>query len=833
MSVETMAKPLDKIKKIRSLDEVLTRGGQALSVYREQRRAGALPTDEEFVRLVDAAQFGTKPIIAEGLWRKFFKDADEHFFKSFRRPAASVETYKKTFGEESAQRFIDAAENIVRGRIDLLGLKNLYVGTDIDWHREPLSEKRSPLKHWKEFDDVDTTDTGNKKIIWELNRHQHFFTLGFAFWLTGDERFAKTFVNHLETWMEQNPPGLGVNWSSSLEISFRAMSWIWAFHFFENSDHFKPELFKKALKYLYLHGRHIEQYLSKYYSPNTHLTGEGLGLYYLGTQLAFFSRAKQWRKLGADILFSEIEKQILPDGVYFEQSTWYQRYTVDFYSHFAVLRSLFDETYPKTAIARLDKRLPKAFDFLMQITLPDGRTPIIGDDDGGRMLPLTDTEPDDFCGSLALGAAVCNRGDLKYIAGGPSEEIFWLLGAVGIKTYKALKTDEPKQTSRDFTDGGYCVMRDGFDETDNYLLVDCGDVGALSGGHGHADALAIEVAVHGKTLLVDSGTYTYHESRDLRDYFRSSTAHNTMAVDGRSSSDPGSTFGWTTRAETARHSWIAEDRFDFFEGSHNGYQRLSHPATHTRSILFLKGDYWIMRDLVETTGEHEFSLHFHFDSDLKPVISDQGQWVGDDHHRLFAFGDNGSWQQKESWISNNHANRVNAPFMRFLSSGKGTQEFFTFILPVTQGIDPPDVTEVTTQKGRAFVIKYNGYNDVFVFNEDGETIETGIFDSDFLYSWARLREGESLPDEFVLIDGNRLRINSKKIFETPNIEHAAVRRLGQELYVKTDKTRRTVSLDKAKPQKSRAPVEQRNRDRRKGTTDRRKPTSNRRKPPAK
>ena len=123
--------------------------------------------------------------------------------------------------------------------------------------------------------------------------------------------------------------------------------------------------------------------------------------------------------------------------------------------------------------------------------------------------------------------------------------------------------------------------------------------------HGHADALSIEAAIHGKTLLVDSGTYTYHESRELRDYFRSTAAHNTLEVDGLSSSVPGNTFGWKTRAEADCRTWISEVRFDFFEGSHNGYQRLQSPGIHTRSILFLKGDYWIMRDVFETAGEYE------------------------------------------------------------------------------------------------------------------------------------------------------------------------------------------------------------------------------------
>lgn len=843
MTIEAMAKPLEKIKKIRSLDEVLTRSGQAISAYREQRRGAQLPSEEEFVRLIDAQQFGAKPIIAESLWQEFFKNGKEHFFASFKKPKGSAEFYIQTFGKEAADAVVEAAENIVRGRMNLLGLKNLFVGADIDWHREPLSSKQSPLKYWKEFDDLDTSETGNKKIIWELNRHQHFFVLGFAFWLTNDERFARAFVNHLESWMEQNPPGIGVNWSSSLEVSFRAISWIWAFHFFEDSRYFTPEIYKKALKHLYVHGRHIEQYLSKYYSPNTHLTGEGLGLYYLGTQLPFFARAKQWRKLGENILFSEIEKQILPDGVYFEQSTWYQRYTVDFFSHFLILRSLSGRSHSKPALEQLESRLQKAFDFLMHITLPNGRTPIIGDDDGGRMLPITRAEPDDFRGSIALGAAIFEESVLKFVAGDASEEVFWLLGPDGLKKYSELEEAEPFEMSKEFADGGYCVMRDGFGDTDSCLIFDCGDVGSLSGGHGHADALAIELAIHGKPLLVDSGTYTYHESRELRDYFRSSTAHNTVAVDGRSSSDPGGTFSWTTRAEARKHKWITEERFDFVEGSHNGYERLDSPATHTRSILFLKGDYWIMRDLIETEGKHEFSLHFHFDRDLRPAIERNGEFVGDENHRLFTFGDNGAWQQKESWISNDHGNRVNAPFMRFLSSGHGTQEFFTFILPVEHDIDPPEVREVPAVAGRAFVIKYNGYTDAFVFNDDkGQLVETGIFDSDFQYSWARLSEGENSPDEFVLIDGSCLKIGGRDIFNGARAEYAVARRLGEELYFRTDKVREIALLEStpskkehAKAHKAEKPklAERRGGDRRASTADRRKPSSDRRRPGSK
>lgn len=811
-----MAKPLDKLKKIRSLDEILTRGGQAISVYREQRRGGTpLPTDEEFYRLINKNGFGSAPVIPETLWQKFYKNGEQSFFPPFRDAQQSAAAFREAFGDQNADKHIDAADRIADGRIDLLGLKNLFVGTEIEWHREPVSAKRSPMKHWKEFDELDSSEIGNRKTLWELNRHQHFFTLGLAYWLTGDERYAATFVSHLGSWIEQNPPGIGINWSSSLEVSFRAMSWIWAFHFFRESEHFTPELFKNAVKHLYCHGRHIEQYLSTYYSPNTHLTGEGLGLYYLGTQLPFLERAGHWRKLGEDIMFSEVSKQILPDGVYFEQSTWYQRYTVDFYLQFVVLRSMSGEPYFNAPAAAVENGLQNAFDFLMNVTLPDGRTPLIGDDDGGRLLPLTNAEPDDFRGTLAVGASIFGRGDHKYVAGRASEEIFWLLGPDGLASYDRIEETEPKTTSADFPQGGYAVMRDGWSDTDNFLMVDCGEVGSLAGGHGHADVLSIEASVHGRPLLVDSGTFTYQESRELRDYFRSSTAHNTLIIDRVSSSVPGNTFAWKTRADAARKCWIADERFDFFEGSHNGYERLADPATHTRSILFLKGDYWVMRDVVETAGEHEYSLNFHFDQDVRTAIAADGQSVGGRDHRLFTFGDNGSWQQKESWISNDHGNRVNAPFLRFMSSGTGTQEFFTFLFPVGMGQERPDVTELQMASGRAFVIKYSGYTDVFVFNDEpGKTIDNGIFGSNFKYSWARLSEGETRPDEFVVIDGSGLVIDGNAVFSDAIVPHAAVRRFGHDLYIKAGTERRTMTIGR---------VERRKAERRQPSSDRRSP----------
>jgi hypothetical protein len=203
-----------------------------------------------------------------------------------------------------------------------------------------------------------------------------------------------------------------------------------------------------------------------------------------------------------------------------------------------------------------------------------------------------------------------------------------------------------------------------------------------------------------------------------------------------------------------------------------------------------------MRDLVDTRGAHEYALGFHFDKDVKPEIGEERQWIGDENHRIFTFGDKALWHHKESWVSNNHGKKMNAPFMRFMSSGDGPQEFFTFILPSDKGIAAPKVSEVATTAGRAFIINYSGYSDIFVFNDDpGQSVDNGIFESNFKYSWARISEGGTVPEEFVLVDGNRLNIGGKEIFDKHELNYASARRLGGELYIKTDLGRTKRSLE--------------------------------------
>ena len=789
-----MTNPLDNFKKLRgrSLKELKTRGAQKLDAYRGKMAPPKVPTGEAFHKLLDPKFFRSEKPSAGELATVLYRVAAEKFFPVFEDAEESADFFRNRFRGRPVANVMERANRTVEGRLDVLGHRELDFGAAVDWRVDPVSGKRSELKHWSLFDDLASDETGDLKVVWEANRHQHFFALGIAYLLTQEEHYAATFARHLESWIEQNPPELGVNWISSLELSFRAVSWIWALNLFRGSFNLQPALVEKMVQHLYLHGLHIEKHLSTYYSANTHLTGEALGLYYLGTQLPFLKKSAKWRKLGEEILLRELDRQLHPDGVYFEQSTWYQRYTADYYIQYLILRGRQSGKPFELPSRAASAKIQSMVEFLMHVMRPDGTTPMVGDDDGGRCLPHGSNRSDDFRAVLSTCSVVFNRGDFKWAAGQMLEETFWLLGRGGADAYEKLRAVSPERSSAAFKDGGYFVMRDGSSETDNFLLVDCGELGSLNGAHGHSDALSIEVAVAGRTMLVDPGTYTYHESEEIRDYFRSTEAHNTLSVDGKSQSVPDHKFAWKTKAKADLKSWVSEERFDYFEGAHDGYERLDDPVKHSRGILFLKNEYWIVRDFALATRAHEYALNFHYNIGTRPVLNRlNDSWAVDETPatgtglRLITMGDNGGWQLKESWISRNHGERVNAPLMRFASKGEGPQEFFTFMLPIEEGFNPPEVTERLAMGGRAFTVQFRGYRDIVTFCDTEAGIESERFKTDFKFGWTRLSYSGS-PEEFVLIDGKKLVLDGSVIIDEPTpIPFASIRILGNRANVRT------------------------------------------------
>lgn len=792
-----MSKAVKKLKKLRgrSLEELRVRGAQAAAAYGERLGLSAqsrLPDDAAFFKMLDRSQLGSGEVTAESLLENFRTRTTPKFFAGFDTTEDAYAEALGRFGAQAEESVVERANGIVEGRFNLLGFRDLNFGTPVDWHLEPVSGKRVPLLHWSRINYLDAAVAGDKKIIWELNRHQYFAALGRAYRQTKNELYAQAFARHISAWMDENPPKLGVNWASSLEISFRAISWLWALYFFKESPSLTPQLALRVLKFLYLHARHLETYLSTYFAPNTHLTGEALGLFYLGTLLPELgASAVRWRETARRILLSELGRHVLPDGLYFEQSSYYHRYTTDFYTHLYIL----SRRNGLEVESKLEEKLKALLDYLMYVRRPDGTTPLLGDDDGGRLLMLDERAANDFRAPLSTGAALFARPDYKYAAGGIAEETFWLLGGDGLSAFDRLSARPPESTSRAFAEGGYYVMRDGWVSESNYLLIDCGPHGAVNGVHAHADALAFDMASHGRALLVDTGTYTYTGSSEMRDYFRSSAAHNTLTIDGESSSVPEGPFSWKHVAQCRVDKWMSHERFDFFEGEHDGYMRLAAPAKHARSVLFLKGDYFILRDRVMTDGPHRYDLHFHFSADAEPSIEASGdvpavreRKSGSAGLELFTFSEGGEWRKESGWVSDCYGSRKAAPVLRFEKTGTGPQEFISLLVPRRAAQVSVSVREITAGVGRAFELKCgNALFDLLIIG-DGRMLESAQAVSDFEWAWMRLAPGGGAPEQLVLLGGSRLVLNGREIFSAAErVDYLAARLEGEELIIETEK----------------------------------------------
>lgn len=789
-----------------SFAELRVRSAQAFAAFSERgwSRLAKLPDHAAFLNLLVSCN-NRKPFrSAAEVFAAFRARERNAFFGSFSNRETTITEFRRRW-PAAEKKIVAQADRIVDGHFDLLGFSDLSFGNPINWHLEPVSGKSAPRVHWSRLNYLDAEQVGDKKITWELNRHQHFVKLGRAYWLTGDEKYAETFVAHLESWMDQNPPKLGINWASSLEIAFRSISWLWALEFLKDSPSLSEKLYLRVLKFLYLNAQHLETYLSTYFSPNTHLTGEALGLLYLGTVLPEFKEAARWRQRGQEILIEQMARQVRADGVYFEQSSYYQRYTTDFYTHFLVLSRLNNKALP----AELESTLQALLDHLMHITRPDGTTPLFGDDDGGRLLGLDCRPANDFRATLSNGAALFRRGDYKYIASDLAEETFWLLGPAGAQQFDEIEAKQPSVESKDFPFGGYYVMRDGWTAQANYLLFDCGPHGTDNCGHAHADALAIEVAARGRSLLVDPGTFTYTGSKKWRDWFRSSAAHNTLTIDGQSSSMPSGPFSWSTMAKCEPLSWLNERRFTYVEGAHNGYENLLAPATHNRSILFLKHDYWVMRDRLFSTGEHDLELRFHFPADAAPelrfpdgpaqalVKSDKRAGlqifsvVGQASQPVVESLQTGSWSRENGPVSHCYGSRESAPVCVFSAHAKGSTELVTLLLPLASAASQFEVKEVEAIGGRAIEITGDRYRDfIMLRDEQRRVIETVRFVSDFKWTWARFGIGdEQTPEtlvELVVMDGQRLQVDGKETLKSARpIKYVVATRVGKHFRLET------------------------------------------------
>jgi Heparinase II/III-like protein/Heparinase II/III N-terminus len=506
---------------------------------------------------------------------------------------------------DAAQQVVHSAKKICRHRFDLLGYQDLDFGDPINWHLDPISGKSAPRQPFYRINFLDFHEAGDVKITWELNRHQHLVTLARAYCFTGDRGFVDELVGQWYSWRRENPYPIGVNWASSLEVAFRCLSWLWIRDLIGNCRFVPAQFWSDLDGGLLLGGRHIERYLSTSFSPNTHLLGEGVALFFLGLLCNHGRAADRWKVRGWDTVIAEAERQVLSDGMHFEQSTYYHVYALDFLLHARILAQRNGLDIPPSLDATLQRML-QALAIMSAVGVP----PRFGDDDGGRVFDPRRNRPENLTDPLSTGSVLYKRADLKPVGGEFVEESFWLLEPEAAEEFDSLENtvSEPRAAALP-SSGLYLMPHPG--PCPGLLTVDAGPQGTQGAGHGHADALSIQLSMGGEDLLTDAGTFVYVGPGIERSWFRGTSAHNTLTVEGEDQAQGAGPFRWRLLPEVRLEKWIDTDFFGLLIASHTGYQRLAAPVVHRRRVFQLKGEFWVVLDSVEGSGTHDFDVYWH------------------------------------------------------------------------------------------------------------------------------------------------------------------------------------------------------------------------------
>jgi hypothetical protein len=501
-------------------------------------------------------------------------------------------------------------------RIAFYDIELSYPDAAVDWQRDYRNGVRAPLRFSGDIDYRDPRQVGDAKYVWELNRHQFLAPWALEFADTGDERHAMAVVRLILEWTSANPAHRGVNWVSSLELALRVLSWGIALDLCRDAAIAKERRDVVAASVL-AQARSIRANLSLYSSANNHLVGELVGLL---AASAFFPEVDERRRVATfarDRLAREADVQNLPDGVNREQAFHYHHYTLEY---LLTARSLLTRIGWEPP-PRWTGLLRRMLDFVDAMADDAGRPFEVGDNDGGTVTGL----------NLATGVGVC-------------ESLLWTGWALfgeprfGAHAARIARTrqappaidrrtaywhpeasldglaDTRPLAERVFPQGGYFVRTDG----PWTLLFKAGPFGYPSiAAHAHCDQLSVLLRREARTVLADAGTYVYHADPRWRDYFRGTSAHNTVRVDGEDQARSGGAFLWSTRADAALEILVTAAEVFEVRGAHDGYGRLPDPVRHERCVAFRRGNGYRVTDRLRGAGSsHLYELFWNLGAGL-------------------------------------------------------------------------------------------------------------------------------------------------------------------------------------------------------------------------
>ncbi|MQG15233.1 MAG: hypothetical protein FI698_00245 [SAR202 cluster bacterium] len=441
--------------------------------------------------------------------------------------------YEKLFTSEKG-KIIAAANRILKREFQIASLGWIDFGGQVDWHRDPKTKHEWSGGFYSQIDLISSFDLGTDiKVTWELSRFHQALILARAYWLTGETIYRQDLIDHWADWVENNPFPYGIHWTSSMEVSIRAVNMILALLIIADKDKNTNSIPNTVFQNIIEHGKYITRNLEisskngKLIAGN-HLISNYSALVIIGLFLSDIPLAQEWLKVGMRGLNIEVERQVLPDGLHYESSLHYHKFVLEMLLITGVLANNQGHEMP----LKYKESVSKMCDAVVVLTRPDGELPMIGDADGGTFSVLSGyylNRPDNNHDILALGAIFLDREDLKCISNDSLAELFWLTGSDNVSS--CLQASEPFLFPEcvEYKNGGICVLQNR-DRKDFILFRTGWPENESPTGHRHNDLLSIEIWLNGKPITVDPGTLTYTADFCVRNELRSNKSHGTVTL---------------------------------------------------------------------------------------------------------------------------------------------------------------------------------------------------------------------------------------------------------------------------------------------------------------
>lgn len=508
-----------------------------------------------------------------------------------------------------SNNYIKYADKIIEREFSIFE-KKIKFKNKINWHFSLLNNFYWKLEKSEKID-IRPRDKGlDVKYVWELNRHNFLPYLGYAFYLTNDERYVKEFKEIILDWIRENPPLYGINWYSGLEISIRLISWIFTLYFFKNSKEINnDDFFEKIFNSMFIHALYLRYFYTRH--SFNHTVGDLFGVYFFSKIFEEIKSLKKWENKFFKKFKDQIFLQTRPDGTNIEQSVNYHRFVLEFFSLFIILN-------PNSLNEEEKNLIDKMYDYLLYIIKPNGTFPLTGDSDDGKSLFLSYYEENLFDDLINLGTILFRRTDLKNISKTISPISVLLMGIEGSEIYQKIRTQEPNEKFKFFNNAGYITLRNDWTDESNYIFVDYGRFGPFHCPHSHSSVTNLIFSFKGKDILIDSGTYTYNKSWEDRNIFRGSKAHNILVIDEKNQAKIANWFGWENKPKIKRKIRIINNNIKL-ECLHDGYngflvKRTINVKKNLKKIIINDSVFQTEKDTKENL--HDICIYFHFNKDL-------------------------------------------------------------------------------------------------------------------------------------------------------------------------------------------------------------------------